>query len=158
MVGVKYRDLHRVVATVIIYREDGTFLITKRSEKKKVYPGKWTVPGGGLEVDDYINTKPTHGDDQWYGALEKTMRREIKEEVNLNIGKLEYLLNLVFIRPDGIPVITLSFFAPFKNGKVKLDEESTDFRWIKAKDVKKYDLISGIDEEILMVDKILKNR
>jgi len=28
-------------------------LIAKRSEKEKAFPGKWTVPGGKLEVLDY---------------------------------------------------------------------------------------------------------
>ena len=48
-------ELHRVVATAIIYR-DGKYLIVKRSPNKKVFPGRWTVPGGGLEVTDYIDT------------------------------------------------------------------------------------------------------
>lgn len=154
----KFSDLHRVTATVIIYKPDGTYLITKRSPTRKVFPNKWTVPGGGLETTDYINTKPSHVNYQWYHALDKALRREVKEEVNITVGKLEYLLDLVFIRPDGIPVITLSFYAPYKNGKVKLNDESTDFKWIKARDAKNYDFISGIDEEIRMVDKILKVR
>ena len=158
MVEAKYRDLHRVTATVIVYKSDETYLITKRSGTRKVFPSNWTVPGGGLEIGDYINTKPSHIGYQWYGALEKTMRRELKEEANISVGKLEYLLDLVFIRSDGIPVITLSFFAPYKGGKVKLNDESTDFKWIKAKSSKNFDLIPGIDEEIIMVDKILKNR
>jgi isopentenyldiphosphate isomerase len=51
-------ELHRIVSTAIIYK-DGKYLIVKRSPDKKVFPGKWTVPGGGLETTDYINTKKT---------------------------------------------------------------------------------------------------
>lgn len=144
-----------MAGTVIIYR-DGKYLITKRSPTRKVMPNLWTVPGGGLEVEDYMGDKPTSFG-QWYGALEKTLRREVKEEVNLEVGKIEYLLDLVFIRPDGIPVLTLSYYAPYKSGKVKLNDESTDYKWIKASEVGKYELIPGIDEEIKMVDKILKS-
>jgi len=39
---------------------------------------------------------------------------------------------------------------------VKLNNENIDFAWVKAEEVKNYDLISGIAEEIIMVDKILK--
>jgi 8-oxo-dGTP pyrophosphatase MutT (NUDIX family) len=57
-----------------------------------------------------LNTPETHlGQKQWYHAVEKTLRREVKEEVNLIIGKTEYLLDIALIRPDGVPVIILSF-------------------------------------------------
>ena len=42
---------HYVVATGIIVK-DGKFLIAKRSEKEKRWPGRWTVPGGKLEKKD----------------------------------------------------------------------------------------------------------
>lgn len=153
---VKDRELHRVVSTAIIHK-NGKYLITRRSLEKKVYPGKWTVPGGGLSIDDYINEKPNK-DGCWYFSLEKGLRREIKEEVGLEVGKISYLLDLCFIRQDNIPVITLSLYAPHKKGKVKLSGEDIDFAWISRKDVKKYDLIAGIPEEIMMVDDIIRKK
>ena len=65
-INITNRQLHRVVSTVIIYKA-GKYLITKRSLAKSAFPGKWTVPGGGLEVDDYVDTKPT-AKDIWYFA------------------------------------------------------------------------------------------
>jgi 8-oxo-dGTP pyrophosphatase MutT (NUDIX family) len=153
----KYNDLHRVVGTVIIYSPDRTYLITKRSQKLKVFPGKWTVPGGGLEVSDYIHTKPGR-DKQWYGALELGLRREVKEEVNIEIGKLTFLLDVAFIRPDDIPVIVLSFYAPYVSGEVVLSAEDTAFRWVKVGELSPYDFIADIADEIRMVDQILSRR
>lgn len=132
-------------------------MITKRSLEKKAFPGKWTVPGGGLEVDDYLDTPPT-APNIWYFALEGSLRREIKEEVGVEIGKISYLLDLVLIRPDNVPVLTLSFYAPYKSGRVKLNDESIDFAWITAREAKKYDLIDGILQEIQMVDLILRGK
>jgi 8-oxo-dGTP pyrophosphatase MutT (NUDIX family) len=83
---VKYNELHRVVLTAIIYNSDKKFLITKRASGLKVYPDKWTVPGGGLEVTDYINTQKTTSD-SWYFIVENALGREIKEEVGLKIGR-----------------------------------------------------------------------
>lgn len=148
-------ELHRVVSTAIIHK-DGQFLITRRSLEKRVWPGRWTVAGGGLETADYINTPPTTKNGIWYFALEKNLRREVFEEVGLEMGKIDYLLDLVFIRPDKIPVLTLSFYAPWKVGEVKLNKESIDFAWITPEQTKDYDLIEGIAEEIAMTDKILK--
>jgi 8-oxo-dGTP pyrophosphatase MutT (NUDIX family) len=156
MVDIKDRELHRISLTAIIYNSDGKYLITKRALNKKAFPGKWTVPGGGLEVDDYISTKPTNSAGQWYGALENTIRREVREEVNLEIEKPEYLLDIAFIRPDGIPVIILSYYAKYKSGEVKLDADSIDYKWVTLKEAKSYDIIDGIWEEIEMVDKILR--
>jgi len=156
---IKDKELHRVVTTALVYKPDLTYLVTKRALHKKVMPGKWTIPGGGLEVDDYINTKPsTTGANQWYGALENTIRREIKEEVNLEIGKPEFFMDYTFIRPDGVPVLGLSYFAPYIRGEVKLDEDATDFKWISASEIPNYDFIEGVDEEIRMVDEILSRR
>jgi 8-oxo-dGTP pyrophosphatase MutT (NUDIX family) len=159
---IKYKDLHRIVTTTIIYKKNKSnfeFLITKRAPHKKVHPNKWTVPGGGLETDDYINLKPsTKGAPQWYGALNNSLIREIKEEVNLKIGKPELLVDITFIRPDGIPVIIFSYFAKYISGEVKLDEDTTDFKWATLKEAQKYDLIDGIWGEIRDVEKILKSR
>ena len=153
---IEDREMHRIVSTAIIHK-DGKFLITKRSPNKKVFPNKWTVPGGGMAIDDYICDKP-NDEGCWYFAMEKSLRREIMEEVGLEVGKLDYLLDLCFIRPDNVPVITLSFYAPHRKGKVILSDEDVDFAWVKRKDLDKYDLITGIREEIYMVDDILNGK
>ena len=156
---IKDKELHRIVTTALIYKPNLTYLITKRAMHKKVMPGKWTIPGGGLTMDDYIDSTPsTQGAKQWYGALEISLRREIREEVNLGIGKLEFLTDLTFIRPDGIPVLCLSYFAPYVSGEVKLDNDATEFAWITVDKVGDYDLIDGIAEEIRQIDNILDKR
>jgi len=142
--------------TCIVYNAEGKFLATKRAPTKKVYPNKWTVPGGGLEPSDYADVPKTTAD-AWYQVVESALRREVKEEVNVEIGKPEFLLDLIFIRPDGIPVLTLSYYALYKGGDVVLEEgDATEFRWVTAEEAKQLDFIEGIAEEIEMVDEILK--
>lgn len=154
---IQNKELHRIVTTAIIYKPDFTYLAVKRA-MDKIFPGKWTVPGGGLSIDDYINTPYSTKAKQWYGVLEKSLKREIKEEVNLEIGKAEYLTDLTFVRSNGMPVLCLSFFAPYVSGEVKLDEEATEFAWITVDQAGDYDFIDGIDQEIREVDQILKAR
>ena len=146
------QDLHRVAMTAIIYNEGRKFLITKRSDKKKVFPGKWHVPGGGLEPTDYINKIPSNKDTQWYQVLHNSLRREVKEETGLEIGKIEFLTDLAFIRPDGIPVLVLSYFAPYVGGEVILSPEDSEFTWVTLEEAKSYDLIDGILDELKMVE------
>ena len=142
--NVPQNELHRIVPTAIIYKPDFTYLITRRGLNVKVHPGKWNVPGGGLSTDDYLNDPPTHGGNQWYGIVEKTLRREVLEEVGLEIGKPEYLVDLTFVRPDGVPVLVLSYFAPYVSGEVKLDEDTIDSAWVTAKEAEGYDLIVSL--------------
>ena len=153
------KELHRIVTTCLVYKPDFTYLVVKRALYEKVMPGKWTIPGGGLSIDDYVDTpSSTRGAKQWYGVLEQSLRREIKEETNLEIGKPESLTDLTYIRPDGIPILCLSYFASYITGEVKLNEEATRFAWITADKAEEYDFIDGISGEIKEVDKILKER
>lgn len=161
----KEKELHRIAITGIVWEKDtdGTrrYLITKRSPTKKAWPNKWTVPGGGMHVDDYMKTETTFANSespQWYNAVEKTLRREIKEEVGIEVDDVQYLLDVAFIRPDGIPAIVLSFYCRYASGEVVLDEDATEYAWITAAEQGKYELIQGIDREITMVEERLKKR
>ena len=156
---VKDKELHRITTTTFIYKPDYTYLIIKRGMHKKVMPGKWAPPGGGLSTDDYSNTPTTPANIiRWPNVLNIALRREILEEVGLEIGKPEFTSDVAFIRPDGIPVINLGYFAPYISGEVKLDEDATEFAWVTLEQAKKYDLIPGIWDEIRQVDEILKSR
>jgi len=151
---IEQNKLHEITVTGIVIKE-GKFLITKRSLNKKAFPGKWTVPGGRLELEDYIHL-PKDTSHHWYNVLEKVLKREVKEETGLEIKNLKYLTSMTFIKPDNTPVLIVSLYADYSNGEVELDEESIDFKWVDVEEAKNYDLIEGIYEEFLMLDKILK--
>lgn len=53
---------------VFLYRDDGQFLLQKRSMKKRLYPGKWDITGGGVQA----------GEDSLHAAC-----REVQEEIGL---------------------------------------------------------------------------
>lgn len=145
--------LHFVAVTAVIAKDGANgamrFLITKRAPTEKVWPNKWTVPGGKFVRSEYKHlprTSPNHP--QWYNVVEFVLRKEVREEAGIEISKPRYLTDLVFVRPDGYPVVTLSYWARYKSGEVKLNHEMTDFAWVTAEEAKSYDLIDGIAEEI----------
>lgn len=146
-------DKHYVTVTGIVIK-DGKYLITKRSPNKKAFPNMWTVPGGNLEMEDYINL-PKDTEVHWYNVLEKVLRREIKEETNIEIKNIGYLTSLTFMKGEE-PMLIISLYADYDKGEVKLDEENTDYSWVTLEEAKNYELIPGIYEELVMLDKKLK--
>ena len=148
---------HYIVATCIIIKE-GKYLIAKRSQNEKAFPEKWTVPGGKLETEDYINRNyDTEKGKQWYNILEDLIKREVREEVNLEISSLGYVTSLVFIRHDNIPTLVISLFANYSSGEIKLSDELTEYKWVTLEEAKNYDLIDGIYEELEILDRHLKS-
>ena len=147
---------HYVVVTGVLVK-DGKFLITKRAEWEKAFPGKWTVPGGKLKVLDYVlQEKDTSH--HWYNVFEDLLRREIKEEVGLEIKNIGYITSMVYIRPDKIPTIIVSLFAEPTTEKIMLCPALTEYVWMTLEETKNYDLIEGIYEELEILDRHLKGQ
>ncbi|MDD5251864.1 MAG: NUDIX domain-containing protein [Patescibacteria group bacterium] len=150
----KSDKLFYFVANVVIYRPtDGRCLILKRSEREKVHPGKYCVPGGKLEWADMDIARPTRMNDDvidFENAVEDLLVREAREEAGVEIGNgLKYINSVAFVRPDGIPVVLVKFAAPYLGGEVKLEEGGfTDFAWVNAAEAESYDCIRGIPDEV----------
>jgi 8-oxo-dGTP diphosphatase len=147
---------HYIAVTGIVRRND-KYLIVKRSLKEKAFPGFWTVPGGKLTKKDYIQ-KPKDTGDAWYNVLENVLEREVKEETGLQINNIGYLLSLVYMRSDNIPTTVISLYADYDSGDISLAQELDDYKWVSVEELKNYQLISGIREEIEMVDKNIKTK
>lgn len=146
--------LHYVVVTGILIK-DGKYLIVKRADWEKAFPGRWIVPGGKMEVLDYALRKKDTAH-HWYNVFEDLLKREVMEEVGLEISKIGYVTSMVYIRPDNIPCIIVSLSAQASLEKVRLCNALTDFAWVDLEEAKKYDLIDGTYEELEILDKILK--
>jgi len=144
--------LHEVVITAII-KKSGKYLIIRRSKEKKRFPGMWTVPGGKLETKDYLSM-PKDTEFYWYNVLERTLDREVFEEVGVEIEDVEYLTSLATVHKDGNPSLVVSCTAKYKSGLIKLQKEESDkFAWISIKEAKKYKLIDGIYDELVLASK-----
>ncbi len=157
MVNEKIRAKVHYIAVTGIVRKGNKYLICKRSPNEKAFPNKWCVPGGKVEVNDFINTnKDTK--DHWFDVFEKVLAKEILEETNLKIKNFGYVSNLVFIRPNGFSTVIVSLHADYASGIVTLaEDELIDYAWVTLEEAKEYDLIENIWEQIAIVDKKLKS-
>jgi len=149
----KQDKLFYVTANAVIVRDDGRCLILKRSEREKVYPGKWTIVGEKIEhVDlDLNNPSRQEGDVAVFvNPVQKILERGAMEEAGIKIKpQSEFIADRAIVRPDGIPVIVLVYKAFYESGEVKPQEgDFTDFAWANAEELASYDCISGIIGDI----------
>ncbi len=143
--------LHEVAITAIIVK-DGKYLITRRSPNKKRFPGMWIVPGGKMETSDYLKL-PKDTEFYWYNVLERTLKRELKEEVGIEIDNIEYVTSLATVHTDGSPSLVISCMADYVSGDIKLKEDESDqYAWVSLEEAKNYQLIDGIYDELAMVE------
>lgn len=151
----KENKLFYFVANVVIYREsDKRCLILKRSEREIAHPGIYGVVGGKLEWSDLPVDKPDHINGEildFNHSIEKLMIREAFEEAGVEIyPEFKYLNSKSFIRPDGVPVVLVKFTAKYKSGDVVLEDGAfTDYEWANEKEIKNYECIDGVKEEVL---------
>lgn len=155
--GMDNQYLHEVVITAIVVK-DAKYLITRRSPNKKRFPGMWTVPGGRLETSDYLQL-PKDTESYWYNVLEKTLRREVQEEVGIEIDNVKYVTSLATVHADGSPSLVISCVADYVSGEIKLQEGETDkFAWVTLEEAREYKLIDGIYEELVMTEQLLQGK
>jgi len=134
MSNISSQILHSIIVNAVI-EKDGKILISQRSFEEKHEPGKWTIPGGKVEV--------TKGD--VFHILEKTLAQEVEEEVGIKISaNVELLTNNTFIRSDGTHVVALMFLCHYESGEAKPLEDTLDVRWIAENELSNYDFSPNV--------------
>lgn len=107
---------YHLTVDLLVLHEDGTYLLTKRSDIKDIYPGYWEASAGGAAVS---------GEDPLEAA-----KRELFEETGLTADSLE-LVDVTF-RDDGRSMY-YSYIARVncaKDGIVLQEGETTDYKWV----------------------------
>lgn len=109
-----------------IYKDD-KWLIIKRSEKEEHSPGILAMVGGKIESKSAV-----------YGILEENLRREIMEEVGVEVSeKLHYLESNSFISDKGQIVINIIFLCEYQLGEPRCmsPDEVSGVYWMSCKDI-----------------------
>ena len=147
------KKLFKVVITAIVVK-DNRYLILQRSSNEKKFPNRWTVPGGKLTTEDYVHLEkdtPYY----WYNVLERTLRREVKEEAGIEIKNIRYVTSLADYYENEEPTLVISCLADYAGSEVILDSSMSDYKWVNPDEAKSIDLIEGIYEELVLADKML---
>lgn len=120
--------LHQYIVNVeAIIVKDGRYLMVVRGAQESHAPGALSVPGGKVE---------SAGDAD--NILEETVRREVREEVGIEIhDDLEYVESKSFIADGGEGVVDVVFLCRHRSGEpVSADSgEVGAIRWMTAAEV-----------------------
>jgi len=85
--------------------------------------------------------------------LERTLKREVKEEAGIDINNIEYITSIATVHSDGNPSLVISCVADYVAGEVKLQTEENDqFAWVNLAEAKNYQLLDGVYDELVMVE------
>ena len=76
----------QIVSVIIVLRCESKFLLVQRNGNDDIFPGKWQNLGGKIEPRE---------------TVENAVRREIKEEVGLEINKYPIFLQSYSWKKDG---------------------------------------------------------
>lgn len=105
-----------------IMNSKGEFLIQKRSMKKKIHPGIWSITGGGADTGE---------------TTLDAVYRECKEELDIDIAPEQLQLIMSVKRPFVFMDIYLAKIDVDINKLVLQEDEVDEVRWTSAEEIRK---------------------
>lgn len=123
----------RIIVVGVIQNEKDEYLICRKPLTRGVFPGQWALPGGGIEPGE---------------RMQDALRREIREEVGLEVAEIRPLFfrdgQYPKLFPDGssreIYMIFLLFACRATSPTVTLGDEFEAHAWVPGTILAKYDL------------------
>lgn len=116
-------DLFEVSQYIAIINNQNRILLLQASDLTRI-SGKWSFPGGHIDYGE---------------SIEESLKREVKEETNIDIEVLSPIKTDVINK-----TYTIIFAAKYISGEVNLSKEHSNYRWVKIKEMKNLNLISDI--------------
>lgn len=130
-------------------RRNEKWLLIRRSEKEEHAGGGLSLVGGKCEIESDSSD-----------ILERTLKREVFEEVGSEITGIKYVNSSSFVTESGINVIDIVFLCHHKSGEpyAKSTEEVDDVIWMTTSEVLAHtELPLFLKENIKLAEKILQD-
>ena len=107
------------VGALVFNREGKLFLM-----KSHKWRGRWVVPGGHIELGE---------------RMEDALRREVKEETNLDIYEIEFLCFQEFLYDERFwkrrHFVFFDYACKTDSTDVRLNDEAEEYRWVTLDEV-----------------------
>ena len=133
---------HPMVGVHALVFKEGRILLAKRS--KEPSKGKWSIPGGRLELGETIF---------------EAAKREVREEcsVEIEIDKLLDIEDAIIRDEDGsikYHFVVIHLLARYTGGEVKAQSDADDCRWVTPEEMARLDMPSSL-RDVLKRNRIL---
>ncbi|MDO8428798.1 MAG: NUDIX domain-containing protein [Candidatus Diapherotrites archaeon] len=136
------QDPFAVTVKAFVVNAQNKLLLVKRPETAVHKSGVWEIPGGRLSMGE----NPFDG-----------LKREVLEEVGLDIEVLNPLKVHHFTRQDGQKITMIVFVCKALSENVKLSSEHTVHKWIGF-DEAKFIVVPDFLEEIKLYQKFFQGK
>ena len=117
---VGHAPIMAVAAVAIIYNKETGLLLEKRTDT-----GEWCTPGGAIELGE---------------SLEEALKREIKEETNLDFSSPKLFdiisnIHMVYPNKDEVYYTDVIYVINEFSGELKPDKESSELRFFDLNNI-----------------------
>ncbi len=132
----KGKDYIGVGVGAVIFNKQGEFLLLKRGKASKNEIGLWGFPGGAVEFGE---------------TIAETIKREVKEELLINIKPLKLLTPINhIIKKEKQHWIAVPYICQLTSGKLKITEpdKCEDVGWFSIEEASRFKL-SLVAREVL---------
>jgi 8-oxo-dGTP diphosphatase len=122
----------------IVLKGDHILLVLRGQEPSQ---GKWSIPGGALELGETIH---------------QAACREVREEcgVEIEVGPVVEVRDAIFRDQDGqvqFHYVLIDVLGRYRQGTLTAGSDVEDARWVRASDLGNYELTPGLRDVLLRV-------
>lgn len=105
---------------------NGKWLLIRRSEKEEHAGGSLSLVGGQCDIEGFSSD-----------ILERTLEREIFEEVGCEVYGLKYVNSSSFVTDSGVNVIDIVFICRHRTGEpfAKSADEVDEILWMTTEEI-----------------------
>jgi len=117
------KNFDEIVIDFLIYDPNSfKVLIQKRSETRRLFPGSWDLTGGHLEAEE---------------GIKECIKRELKEETNMNLLKITRLVHEFVWKNNSVKnyVFQIEAEGDFQGEVNKISEH----KWISKKNLREFE-------------------
>ncbi|RLQ97462.1 NUDIX hydrolase [Falsibacillus albus] len=127
---------------------DGRWLLIERSKHEEHAAGMLSLVGGQCEIEENSTD-----------ILERTLKREIFEEVGIEVSNLQYVNSSTFMTDSGIHVMDIVFLCDHYSGTAypKSPHEVEAVFWMTTEEIlQRPDLPPYLKENVKLADRLAK--
>ena len=129
----------QVDVKILLKNKEGKYLLLKRSAEK--YPevnDPWDIVGGRIDAGL---------------SLFENLKREVKEEINLDLEGEQILIAAQdILKASNRHIVRLTYLGTI-NGEPELDSDHTEFRWFTMEEIKALDGLDMYFKELVNENK-----